>query len=305
MNTKQIYTRIGIGMILYIALPFLIQLVLYPSLFQLYPELRSNSYIVWILTIAPMYLAGVPVFYLLIKGIRKQHLYRHRLTVFQLMKFITVSFTFLYIGSLIGTGLTKLLSFFTQQESSGGVANMISQSDFPAMLIFVVILPPIMEELVFRKWLLDRLVVMGDKMAIFISALLFGLVHGNLKQFFFAFFIGCIFGYIYIRTGRLRYSILIHLIINFFGSVIAQSVLRNMGEIAGNMSKLVLLLLYSGVLLALFILGLITFILERKKVVLKKGELSESGGKMLASFFSHPVIIMMLIAMVILFIYKF
>ena len=38
-------------------------------------------------------------------------------------------------------------------------------------------------------------------------------------QFFYAFFVGILFAYVYVRTGRLRYPVLIHGIINFFGSV--------------------------------------------------------------------------------------
>ena len=50
---------------------------------------------------------------------------------------------------------------------------------------------------------------------------MFGLFHLNLFQFFYAFGLGLMFGYVYMRTSQLRYSIVMHMIINFNGSVLA------------------------------------------------------------------------------------
>ncbi len=58
-----------------------------------------------------------------------------------------------------------------------------------------------------------------------VQALLFALLHGNLVQGGYAFFDGLLFGWIVWRTGRLRYSILLHLTVNlssFFVDPIAR-----------------------------------------------------------------------------------
>ena len=54
---------------------------------------------------------------------------------------------------------------------------------------------------------------------------MFALFHLNLFQFFYAFGLGLMFGYVYMRTSQLRYSIVMHMIINFNGSVLAPWVL--------------------------------------------------------------------------------
>ncbi|MDL2236926.1 CPBP family intramembrane metalloprotease, partial [Christensenellaceae bacterium OttesenSCG-928-K19] len=78
----------------------------------------------------------------------------------------------------------------------------------------VCILAPIAEEFIFRKLLIDRLARYGQWVAVFTSALLFGLFHGNFSQFFYAFGAGLVFGYVYIKTGKVWYTMLLHGIIN-------------------------------------------------------------------------------------------
>ena len=69
----------------------------------------------------------------------------------------------------------------------------------------------------FRKQLIDHTRKYGEKTAILLSGLAFGLFHMNLFQFFYAFLLGVMFGYIYMRTSKLRYSTAMHMIINFNG----------------------------------------------------------------------------------------
>ena len=56
--------------------------------------------------------------------------------------------------------------------------------------------------------------------AIFVSAAIFGLIHGNFYQFAYAFLLGALFALIYVKTGKLIYSTIYHIIINFFGAVV-------------------------------------------------------------------------------------
>lgn len=51
---------------------------------------------------------------------------------------------------------------------------------------------------------------MSPALAIVISALFFGAIHGNIWQGITAFAIGCLFGYVYYRTGSLKLVILMH-----------------------------------------------------------------------------------------------
>ena len=84
----------------------------------------------------------------------------------------------------------------------------------------MVIVAPIVEELIFRKIVIDRLSVFGDRNAIIFSSVAFGLIHVNLYQFFYATALGFILGYVYTKTRNVKYSIFMHMLINFLGSVV-------------------------------------------------------------------------------------
>ncbi|MBR4467286.1 MAG: CPBP family intramembrane metalloprotease [Clostridia bacterium] len=87
------------------------------------------------------------------------------------------------------------------------------------MLVYTVLGAPVVEELVFRKTLLDVLHPYGQTCAATVTALLFGLIHGNSGQFFLAFFLGLLFAAVYQKTGRVIYTIALHFIINLTASV--------------------------------------------------------------------------------------
>ncbi len=75
-------------------------------------------------------------------------------------------------------------------------------------------LPAVVEELVFRGWFVSALQPAGERCALVASALLFGLAHGNLTQMPFAFMLGLLFGWLFLRTGRLWPSMVIHFLNN-------------------------------------------------------------------------------------------
>lgn len=80
------------------------------------------------------------------------------------------------------------------------------------------ILAPVAEEMVFRGAILRTLLsVFKGKMAwfaIFISALLFGVVHGNILQGLHATFIGLLLGWMYHRSGSIIPGVVYHWVNN-------------------------------------------------------------------------------------------
>jgi hypothetical protein len=80
----------------------------------------------------------------------------------------------------------------------------------------------------FRKLLIDRTRGYGDTIAILLSGLLFGLFHGNLFQFFYAFLVGMVLAYVYTRTGRYLPCVAMHAAINFMGSVVTPLLSRRL-----------------------------------------------------------------------------
>ncbi len=89
----------------------------------------------------------------------------------------------------------------------------------------MVIAAPVFEELIFRGVILDGLLKRyTPAKSIFISSLLFGIVHLNPWQFIAAFGIGLFMGWVYYKTNNLSLCILVHFVNNLVAFVSTQFV---------------------------------------------------------------------------------
>ena len=82
--------------------------------------------------------------------------------------------------------------------------------------------------------MIDRLSRFGDVVAILVSSVAFGLFHGNFYQFFYSTMLGIILGFVYTKTGKWLYTAILHMVINFFGSVVALPMIRIYERMAEN-----------------------------------------------------------------------
>lgn len=155
----------------------------------------------------------------------------------------------------------------------------------PLVMVFILLLAaPLCEEWFFRKLLLDRACIYGEKLAIFVSALLFACYHTSVYQFFYAFFVGLILGYLYLRTGKLWVSVLMHAVFNLLCSILPYVMLRfgifaafmeaetmdeQIAVIAENPVGVAVACVYGFVCLGLLIAGCLLLGKYRKKVFFK------------------------------------
>ena len=89
-----------------------------------------------------------------------------------------------------------------------------SAGSFVLTLIFLALLPAVLEELLYRGLMMESLMRWGPFWAILISATAFGLSHQMLLRIPGMIFVGILFGWIKYKTGKLSASILMHLIYN-------------------------------------------------------------------------------------------
>ena len=114
------------------------------------------------------------------------------------------------------------------------------------MILVVGIIGPICEELMFRGIVFHRLKDwVKPQAAIAISALLFGIYHGNVVQFFYATCMGVMLAVIYDKTGTLWISIVAHIaanLWNLFGSSFWSSLWQQIpaGMLCGVMIEILL-----------------------------------------------------------------
>lgn len=139
--------------------------------------------------------------------------------------FLPILYLCNYVGSQLSKWLIALLAdaFGLQPGSALGTLLLTH----PLVMVFILLLAaPLCEEWFFRKLLLDRACIYGEKLAVFVSALLFAFYHTSIYQFFYAFFVGLIFGYLYLRTGRLWVTALMHAIYNLVCIILPYVMLR-------------------------------------------------------------------------------
>lgn len=127
-----------------------------------------------------------------------------------------------YLFNMLGTGINWVIAGFTGKSflDMNPVTDMIYDMS-PSMILYSCILGPIAEELIFRGVLLKRARLFGDRTAVVYTALMFGLMHGNLVQFLYAAVIGLIFGYAAVKTNGIRYTVLLHIIVNSYSVILS------------------------------------------------------------------------------------
>ena len=100
-------------------------------------------------------------------------------------------------------------------------ADEVSKSDKIFYYVAVVLLVPLTEELFFRGLILGPLLKKyHGAIGVIVSAIIFGLAHGISIHIGYAFMSGIIIGSVYCFTRNLGYTYIIHMIFNFFGSVL-------------------------------------------------------------------------------------
>ena len=93
-------------------------------------------------------------------------------------------------------------------------------------IISTAILPGLIEELIFRVYIMGALRPHGNATALWVSAFLFGLFHGNILQFPFAFLLGLVLGWLTIQTESILPAVILH-----FGNNLMSVLLSYFGKI--------------------------------------------------------------------------
>ena len=223
---KKTFSRLGFALAA-MALSTLASQVLVSNLAaMLAPALRTAGWF-GIASTALFYAVGVPVFALLIRRIPDgPALERQPVKAGAVFVFYFICMGGMYIFNYVGLGVTSLLSLLLGRTVGNPLASVLSGPGLWATVLFVGILSPIFEELAFRKLLLNKLRPFGDKTAMWFSALAFGLFHMNFSQFFYATAVGLVLAYAALKTGNIKLSVLLHVLVNFTGSVLPTLVMQ-------------------------------------------------------------------------------
>ena len=131
------------------------------------------------------------------------------------------------------------------------VMDTISQGDMLLSVIYVLIIGPVSEELIFRGALFDRFyLVFPFWWANVLQAVLFGLYHMNIIQGIYAFLLGILLGMIRQMTGSILSTIFCHMVFNA-----TSYVLMDVPHLAGKYAGYVLWSLVLASVIAVFFGG--------------------------------------------------
>ena len=226
-SLKEYFARIGLACLLIRSVSMGLQYIL---VFAFYgTAFYSHWSFNWFLSTVPLYLVAIPLFW---ATLPRQYAPIGEKRPFGKLRFVgvcTVCLAAMILLNYLGFYLTKLINVLSngQLGNTDGLSTIVSTSPVWATVVFACIAAPIMEELAFRKLLVDRVLPFGELQACLLSGLIFGLFHGNIRQFFYAATLGFIFAYVYVKTRNILYTIGLHIGINLLGSVAMPYVLSN------------------------------------------------------------------------------
>lgn len=181
------------------------------------------------ITYASMYLLAFPVFCVMMRRIPSWHKEEiPTIPLKDMAAWLVFCLGIMTAGNYFAQILLLLLG---KGNAVSPVDEMVGTLNPWVMVLITVVIAPVMEELIFRKMMLDRIVPFGQWRAIVLSGLFFGLFHGNLNQLFYAALLGMVFAYLYTSTGNLRSCIILHMIVNLIGGVVPMILFRLENEL--------------------------------------------------------------------------
>ena len=277
-SVRKAFSRLGVGYAVFLIISLVLQLVFgtVVGIFSHYGiKIPLGGWYLMLSSLANYIVGGLAAYFIVqsmpvVSGIRAEKNNKKLL-----INGFFVCISGLYLGNMIGQLLMRGVSALQGKPMLNPVEQAISGLSTWWIFIIMVVVAPVFEEILFRKILVDRVRVYGDRAAIIVSAFIFGLSHGNFYQFFYAFFLGIVFAYVYIQTGRLRYTIAYHMIINFIGSIVGLKVQQMPWLIA----------VYGLLMLSAVIAGVIIFTKNKKKTAIYDGIYKAWGNSTLKVIF--------------------
>ena len=309
-NAKIYFSRIGISVFVFGVAATLVNTLLYMLVSSFLPSITSNGAVIaavnHTVSFVSIYAIAMPIFCYLLKPLPTMRPFRKKMGVKDIFGGFCVSLLFMMVGNYISNIVIVWLQTMLKTTTQNPVEEAISPSDpwtIVVTVIFMVIVGPILEELLFRKILCDKLMALGEGYAILLSAAIFGLFHGNFYQFAYAFLLGAVFSLIYVKTGKLIYSTVYHMVINLLGAVIGPWILEqiDLDKLYALMESgvvdpadpiwqpMFLLMIYESLMTAAAVVGLVLVFKARKKgtLTLERGILPPPRQHRIANLFCN------------------
>lgn len=131
-------------------------------------------------------------------------------------------------GGLLGRAIMAIIGHWAGVPGlDSPVSLALDGASILTVFVFCVLVAPVGEELLMRGLLFRCLAPFGERAYILLSAALFAAFHANFYQIPGAFLAGLLLAWLYCRTGRLRWGMLLHAALNFCGAVMPSLVVSS------------------------------------------------------------------------------
>lgn len=290
LEAKRQFSKIGWLYLFGVALIYAVQTGIVALIRKGNPEWLQNADASVLLSAASMYLVAFPILILFLKRkVPAMPPVRRKMTAGQYALSAIICMGIAYASNFLGSILTMVIGAVNGKPVENQIVSVLAQISPWAVFLYTVVCAPIAEEYLFRKMIVDRTVRYGEGIAVVVSGLMFGLFHGNLNQFVYAFVIGVFLAFLYVKTGNLKITVSLHMLFNFISGFLTLMLMEKLGIAAtlahGDMTALLASmqekLLWWGLygLLMLFVFGVmaagvVLFIVfaVKKKFVLEPGD---------------------------------
>ncbi len=219
-SAAKVFSRIGFALLAYLVAANLLVLLLQAGYSLLFPAKEISATVAALLSMCALSILALPVPRLLLRKLPSSMPIQGKARVSTMLVLAAIAFAFLYFGNMIGIYASSVLQSLLPLPFTETTLTVISQLPWYVALLVAVLVGPLAEEYVFRKLILDRTRMYGEKFSTLFSAILFAFFHSSVQQFFYALLIGLLLGYLYLRTGSVWRCYAIHAFLNLLGSVL-------------------------------------------------------------------------------------
>ena len=280
-SMKKSFSSLGFRFLIGTLVIYAVQMGVMTIVGAVKPEWLQDTTISLILAVLPLYLVGMPVLIAVVKRMPGEAPAKKSITPGQFVLALIMCFALMYCGNLVGTLITTVVGALKGSAVDNALMTYATGSNMIVTFLYMVICAPILEEYIFRKLIVDRTVK-------------YGLFHGNLNQFAYAFLLGMFLAFLYVKTGELKVTIGLHMCINFMGAVVSvlllkaihleeyQEVIMNGADSQAVMDYMMKYLpgwigymIYVLFILAVLVTGIVLFIVYRKKLKLEPGQIAK------------------------------
>lgn len=130
-----------------------------------------------------------------------------------------IGFFLVFIGQSIGAIIEMSLGIEAGSENTAVIMDITKVA--PIMIVTVVFLGPVLEELVFRRVIFGSIIQNYNFwIASIISAIVFAAIHMDFTHILLYTICGMIFAFLYYKTKRLITSIIAHVLLNGFVTIV-------------------------------------------------------------------------------------